>query len=203
MPRPRSLTTDTIAAAAIAVVDRDGYAALSMRTVARELGVSTMALYRYLDDRDELERLILDHMWAPVSVDVPADGPWNEQIMVLTGRVRDAAKAHPEAVPLLLRQRHSSRRSLEWIEAMLGVLTGAGFTGSARVVAQRTIVNYLVGAIQAEHLAALDGAGTTAMAALPHTEFPHLHDTARTAGGLTPDTEFRRGLAIILKGLRT
>jgi AcrR family transcriptional regulator len=203
MPRSRSLTTDTIAAAAIAVVDRDGYATLSMRTVARELGMSTMALYRYLDDRGELERLIVDHMWAPVSVDVPADGPWNGQITILTGRVRDTAKAHPETVPLLLRHRHSSRRSLEWIEAMLGVLTGAGFTSSARVIAQRTIVNYLVGAIQAERLAALDGAGTTAMAALPRTEFPHLHDIARTAGKLTPDTEFRRGLAIILKGLRT
>lgn len=202
MPRPRSLTTGTIASAAVAVVDRDGYAALSMRTVARELGMSTMALYRYLDDRDELERLIVDHVWAPVTVDVPAERPWTEQITVLVGRVRDAAGAHPETVPLLLRHRHSSRRSLEWIEAMLGALTGAGFTGSARVVAQRTIVNYLVGAIQAEHLGALGGAGTAAMAALPLAEFPHLRDTARTAGKLTPDTEFRRGLAIVLQGLR-
>lgn len=201
MPRPRSLTTDTIAAAAVAVVDRDGYAALSMRTVARELGMSTMALYRYLDDRNELERLIVDHLWAPIAVDVPADRPWTEQIAILVGRVRNAAKAHPETVPLLLRYRHSSHRSLGWIEAMLGVLTGAGFTGDARVVAQRTIVNYLVGAIQSEHLGALGGAGTTAMAALPHAEFPHLRDTARTASKLKPDTEFRRGLSIVLQGL--
>lgn len=203
MPRPRSLTTDTIAAAAIAVVDRDGYPALSMRTVARELGASTMALYRYVDDRDELEGLIVDRIWAPVSVDVPAVSPWTEQIVVLAQRVRDAANAHPETVPLLLRHRHGCRRSLEWIEATLGVLAGAGFTGTERVIAQRTIVNYLAGAIQAEYLAALDGAGTTAMAALPSTDFPHLHDTARVAGGLSPDTEFRRSLAIVLRGLRT
>nr|AKR54060.1 transcriptional regulator [Nocardiopsis sp. CMB-M0232] len=201
MPRPRSLTPDAIAAAALAVVDRDGYTALSMRSVAHELRMSTMALYRYLDDRDELERLIVDRVWAPVTVDVPANSPWTAQIALLAGRVREAAGAHPEAVPLLLRHRHASRRSLEWIEAMLGVLAGARFNGSARVVAQRVIVNYLVGTIQAEHLSALDGAGTAAMAALPPAEFPHLRETAHTAGRLAPDTEFQRGLAVVLEGL--
>ncbi|TCP57258.1 TetR family transcriptional regulator [Tamaricihabitans halophyticus] len=201
MPRPRSLTTDTIAAAAIAVLDRDGYTALSMRTVARELNMSTMALYRYLADRDDLERLIVDYVWAPVDVKVPANRSWDEQIALLVGRVRTAAKAHPEAVPLLLRHRQASARSVAWIETMLGVLADAGFSGNARVIAQRTIVNYLVGAIQSEHLSALDGAGTAALAALPRDEFPQLRETARIASRLTPDTEFRRGLAIVLNGL--
>jgi hypothetical protein len=48
MPRPRSLSHDRIAAAALAVIDRRGLAALSMRTVAAELGMGTMSLYRYV-----------------------------------------------------------------------------------------------------------------------------------------------------------
>jgi len=48
----------------------------------------------------------------------------------------------------------------EWIEAMLTVLTDAGFTGSERVIAQRTIVGFLLGYLQNEHYASLIGPGT-------------------------------------------
>src|SRR5260370_32708785 len=55
----RSSTNAAIAAAALAVLDRDGVAGLSMRSVAAELRVGTMSLYRYVSDRPELERLVL------------------------------------------------------------------------------------------------------------------------------------------------
>jgi len=66
MPRPRSLTQAAIAAAALAVIDRDGVAGLSMRAVAAELGTGTMSLYRYVADRDELERWVVDLVLAEV-----------------------------------------------------------------------------------------------------------------------------------------
>lgn len=201
MPRPRSLTPDAVAAAALAVLDRGGLGSLSMRNVARELGVSTMALYKYVTDRAELEQLIVEAVLSPVVVDVPGQTPWNERVALLVERVRDAAGAHPEAVPLLLTHRHTSHRTLQWIEAMLGVLTDAGFTDTGRVIAQRTLVNYLVGTIQADHLGSLAGAGTGAMTALPASEFPHLVRTARTARDVEPDEEFRRGLTILIEGL--
>lgn len=200
MPRPRSRTPDDIAAAVLAVLDRDGYAALSMRTVARELGMSAMALYRYVRDREELERLAADRVLAPVALETAA-GPWTEQIITLADRVRTAAGAHPEAIPLLLRHRHDVPASLRWIERTLGVLTSAGFTGADRVVAQRAIVHYLFGAIQAQHLSALSGAGTATMAELPAEEFPHLTETAGVARRLDPDEEFHRGLRSLLHGL--
>lgn len=202
MPRPRSLTTDAIAAAALAVLDRDGRDSLSMRNVARELDMSPMALYRYVTDRDELEQLIVEAVLAPVRVDVPDSAHWAERVVVLVGRVRDAAGAHPEAVPYVLAWRHSSHRTVRWIETMLGTLTDAGFTGTELVIAQRTIVHYLIGAIQAAHRGSLTGAGTDAMTQLPRDEFPHLSHTARMARDIGPDDEFRRGLNIVLEGLK-
>lgn len=200
MPRPKSRTPDDIAAATLAVLDRDGYAALSMRTVARELGMSAMALYRYVRDREELERLAAERVLAPVTLEVD-DGPWTEQIATLADRVRAAAIAHPGATPMLLRHRHDVPASLRWIERTLGVLTAAGFTGTGRVVAQRAIVHYLFGAIQAQQLSGLSGAGTAAMAELPAEEFPHLAETAGVARRLDPDEEFHRGLRSLLDGL--
>lgn len=199
MPRPRSLTPDVIATAALTTLDRNGQA--SMRDVARELGMSAMALYKYVADRAELEQLVVEAVLRPVHADVPANIPWVEQIELLVHRVRDAATAHPHAVPLLLAHRHSSHRTLKWIEGMLGILNHAGFTGTKLVIAQRTIVNYLVGAIQAQHHSSLSGVGTDTMTTLPPDEFPNIVHTARAARTVGADEEFRHGLKILLEGL--
>ena len=100
MPRPRSLTTDQIADAALAVLDRDGLAALSMRAVARELGMGTMSVYRYVTDREELEVLVVDRVLAEVDVRVPR-GSAGRRLAALADRVRTAVGAHPAVTPLL------------------------------------------------------------------------------------------------------
>ena len=200
MPRPKSRTSDEIAAAAVALLERDGHAALSMRSLARELGMSVMALYRYVSDRDDLERLVAEYVLSSLSSSV-GEGHWTAQVVELVEQVRSAAQAHPEAIPLLLRHRHDSRSSIRWIERMLGVLAEAGFEGTGRVVAQRAIVDYLVGAIQSQHLSALSGPGTAVMAQLRDEEFPYLSQTAGIARGVSPDEEFRRGLMSVLAGL--
>lgn len=201
MPRPRSLTPEALAAAALAVLDRDGIGGLSMRAVAARLGMGTMSLYRYVADRDALEELVVEHLLAPVDVSVPVSAPWQRQVSLLVERARAAVLEHPEVVPLLLRGRHRSTASLRWIEAMLGALTRGGFTGHRRVLAQRTLVSYLLGALQIEHYGALGGAGTSAMATLSEQEYPLLADTARQAQRIPPDEEFRRGLDAVLHGL--
>ena len=63
------------------------------------------------------------------------------------------------------------------------------------------MLSYLFGAIQVEHLGALGGAGTAAMAALPRDTYPLLADTAGHARCIAPDDEFGRGLAMLLRGL--
>lgn len=201
MPRPRSLTAAQVAAAALVVLDRDGAAALSMRAVAVELGTSAMALYRYVDGRTHLERQVVEHVLATVELDLPARLTWTERVVVLMERMRSAVADHPAALPLFIAHRHAVPASLRWIETMLGVLTEAGFTGEERVVAQRALVSYLLGALQLEHLGPLPGTGTTTMASLPTAEFPHLAETAREARRIAPADEFRRGLDVLLRGL--
>ncbi len=200
MPRPRSLTPTQITMATLVVIDRDGLPALTMRAVARELGMATMSLYRYVRDKDELEALVVDQVLATVDLAVPP-GDWRERLTTLLNRVRDAVLTHPATVPLLLRHRHSAPASRRMIEATLTVLTDAGFTGTERVVAQRTLVAYLLGALQNTHFGPLSGAGTSAMAALSAEEFPLLAATAADAGEVSADEEFSGGLAAVLRGI--
>ncbi|MFQ6330461.1 TetR/AcrR family transcriptional regulator C-terminal domain-containing protein [Nocardia sp. CWNU-33] len=201
MPRPRSLTPGAIAAAALAVIDRDGLPALTMRAVAKELHMATMALYRYVPDRDGLEALVVDEIFQAIDASPPPGPNWRDRVAALLARVRDAAATHPDAVPLLLQHRQSSAGSLAWIEAMLEVLTDAGFTGRERVIAQRTLIGFLLGFLQNAHYASLEGTGTAAMADLAPDDYPHLSRTAIDAQTVSAADEFRGGLEIVLRGL--
>ena len=200
MPRPRSLTPDQIAAAALAVIDRDGLDALSMRTVARQLGIGAMSLYRYVTDRDQLEELVVDLVLEAVDISLPRASA-RRKLAVLADRVRVAVSEHPAVVPLLLIHRHRALSSLRWGEAVLTVLAGDGFTGKRRVIAFRAVLGYVFGALQVEHFSPLSGMGTRALAALSAEEFPVLSETAARARTVAPEDEFRQGFAILLRGL--
>ena len=203
MPRPRSLTPGQLASAALAVIDREGLPGLSMRAVAKELGMSTMGLYRYVADRDELERLVVESVLADVDTEPPPpETPWEERIDILVRRLRDTVSAHPAIVPLALVHRHRSPGVLRWSETVLAVLTEAGFDGERRVVALRALLSYVIGAIQLEHLGPLAGPGTAAMSELPAAAFPRLAETARHAQSVSADQEFHGGLAALMRGLR-
>jgi AcrR family transcriptional regulator len=202
MPRPRSLSPRQIADAALAVLDREGASGLSMRAVAAELRMSTMGLYRYVADRDELERLIVDLVLGELDFEVPAEGPWRERIGELAHRAREAVARHPAAVPLLLIHRQDAENSLRWGEAMLTVLAQAGFEDAARATAFRALMSYVLGALQLQSYGPLDGAGTKVLAELPPERFPQLALTARAARSIDPREEFRTGLDALLRGLR-
>ncbi|QVQ51194.1 TetR/AcrR family transcriptional regulator C-terminal domain-containing protein [Spiractinospora alimapuensis] len=200
MPRPKSLTHCQIAAAALNVVEREGVDALSMRAVAQELGMGTMSLYRYVSDRAQVEELVVDQVLRAVELRVPTGTP-GERLYVLAERVRSAVLDHAPVVPLLLLHRHRAPSSVRWGEAVLTVLTEAGIHGQDRVIAFRAVLGYLCGALQVEYFGSLSGAGTAALAAVPTDEFPLLAETAAEAKDIPPDEEFRRGFAIVLRGL--
>jgi AcrR family transcriptional regulator len=203
MPRPRSLSPDRLAAAALVVLDRDGATALTMRAVATELGMSTMALYRYVEDRDQLELLVVESVLGAVDTSPPTDPMWTDKIKTLVDRVRTEVESHPAAVPLLLRQRHRAVGSLRWSETVAEILGEAGFDGARRVVALRALLSYIIGALQLEHYGPLSGPGTATIAGLSRDEFPAMADTGAHAHAVTRDEEFRGGLNLLLTGLQT
>ncbi|MGE3271936.1 MAG: TetR/AcrR family transcriptional regulator [Chloroflexota bacterium] len=202
MPRRRSMSLSAIAAAALAVVDRDGIASLSMRAVAAQLGTGTMSLYRYVESREQLERAIVELLLANVDLQLPPAADWQLNIVTLLKRVRSAVGAHPAAVPLLLTQRHLTGGSVLFAETLFGELTRGGFCGSGRVIAFRTLLSFVLGSLQYQHLGPLGGDGTAALAQLPDAEFPLLAETARAGLRVSPDDEFNLGLWAILRGLR-
>lgn len=76
----QGLTVERIAAAATEIADADGLAALSMRSVAERLGVSTMALYTYVPSKAVLIDLLLDTAYGEAIPDGLIEGGWRDRL---------------------------------------------------------------------------------------------------------------------------
>ena len=99
--RPRH-TREQIATAALAIADSEGFEAVSMRRVARELGAGTMTLYHYIRTKDELIDLMDDAIMGEVLVpDGELPETWREAMGLIARKSRQAFLRHPWALQAL------------------------------------------------------------------------------------------------------
>ncbi len=142
--RPKKVTVEEIADAALGLLDSEGLEAVSFRRVAAELGVSHMTLYSYLDSKDAL----LDAVVAR-ALDVPelADphGPWHASLREVLIEIHDALVARPRIAELLLTHSPAGPWMSAIRDRLLALLKPAGFTRAQTVDAISVLVNYVIG----------------------------------------------------------
>lgn len=200
-PKPK-FTRAQLQAAALALVDEQGLAALSMRTLAGALGTGPMTLYNYVKDRDELDALVVEAVLAEVKAP-RSRGDWQENVRAIVEATWRAVRRHPNVIPLVLTRRTLHETTLEWAEALLAALAGSGRSGADLLVAFRTVSGFVMGLAQAQLAGAptADHPDVARAQALPAERFPRLIEIARAATRLGPDREFRAGLDILMAGL--
>jgi AcrR family transcriptional regulator len=144
-PRSKSrLDLERIVDAGLRVAHREGIDALTMRAVAEELGVSTMALYHYVPDKETM----LDRMRAHVVSQVPTPAPqardWEAQMKAyVLASIRVLAP-----YPGLLRYglaRPLSKESGRLAGHGLAILLAAGFDERSAALAITTYHAHVLG----------------------------------------------------------
>jgi AcrR family transcriptional regulator len=140
------MAPDRIVAAAIAVADAEGLAALSMRRVAAEIGAAPMSLYRHVADKDDLVVQMMNTVFARTRLpDPPPDG-WRARLE-LAGRTFWAMfRAHPWlASALSLTRPQVMPDALPFTEWLLTALDGHGLELSTIFTTYLTLINYVRG----------------------------------------------------------
>lgn len=115
--------------AACRLLDEEGSAGFSMAKLGQRLGVTAMALYRHVEDRDDLEQAILDHTLADLVLDEHPDDDWERGVARWMHAVHDHWVRHPWIGALIRGERHSLSPS--WLTALgrlAAVLQRAGLT---------------------------------------------------------------------------
>ena len=151
----RGLSLDRIVTATLELMDEQGIGAATMRAVASRLGVRSMSLYRYVQDRDELFDAVVERIVNELADDPevqlrPVDG-WRPYLAGMAHGVRRYARAHPHAFPLVATRPPAAPwvnpplRSLRWVEAMLTGLAREGFSDEQVLFTYRTFNSFLLG----------------------------------------------------------
>ncbi|BDH10324.1 TetR/AcrR family transcriptional regulator C-terminal domain-containing protein [Streptomyces hygroscopicus] len=97
--RPREtdsgLSRESVVRAGVKVADAEGLRALSMRRVAAEFGVSSMALYRHVAGKDELVLLMADAAFRDITLPEPAPDGWRERMAAGARLQWELYRRHP------------------------------------------------------------------------------------------------------------
>jgi AcrR family transcriptional regulator len=189
---------------ALDLVDRDGLAGLTMRSLAASLGTGPMTLYNYVDGRAALEELVVDAVAARVEMREPSDD-WLADTRAAATALWRTVRAHPAVVPLILTRRTSSVGGLAPAEALAAALARGGLHGVDLLVAFRVVMAYVMGIAQSELAGPLareesQEAAAERVGALAHDTLPVLAELA-AIGAKFADLEFEQGLTVILTGI--
>lgn len=141
--RPGELTRERIVDEAIALLDEQGTAALSMRRLAARLGTSTMSTYHHLADKDALIEAVAERLTAQLPT--PAEGtPWDDVVRTMAWAFRDLTIAHPAAFRLFVGVA-SPPALLAAVDRIAAVLASQGFDPSDAAMAVSAFARYLIG----------------------------------------------------------
>ncbi|GAB3646661.1 TetR/AcrR family transcriptional regulator [Streptomyces sparsus] len=217
--RRPGLSVDRIVATAVEVADAEGLGALTMSRVAAELGVSTMALYRYVAAKDDLLVLMED---AAAGDPPPPPGPgedWRAGITRWAWAYREMLHRNLWMLRIPVSTPPVTPNSVAWTEVGLNCLAGTGLDAGARWGVLTLVSGYVrsEASLTADMAAAARAAGTTLVEATAayglllgrltaDGRFPAVGE-AIGSGALnepgSPQQDFTFGLGLVLDGVES
>lgn len=202
------LSRDRIINAAATVADRAGLAAVSMRSVAKVLGVEAMSLYHHVPSKEALLDDLAD--WVFARIELPEVGDtWREAITARARSARSVLTAHPWALGMMESRPNPGPALLQHHDRLIGVLMTEGFSAALATHAFSAIDAYVYGfALTETSLPFKPGDGAEeafAVKVAPAAElYPHLARSLAEVlggGGYAFGDEFNYGLELLLEGL--
>ncbi len=203
-PTRPTLSRDYILRTALAIIDRDGVDALSMRRLGAEMGVDPMAIYHYLPSKAAVLDGVVEILWSEVQpLTFDAGVPWTEQAAVAMRSFRAALRAHPRAVTIAGTHPAVTPGMLALLDRSLGWLVEAGLGATEALDLIDCLAIFTMGHVMAEAGEPVGGEGTppeVAYASLSPQTYPHLAAAFAGGYGWRPDEQFEAGLTALLAG---
>ena len=127
----QKLSRERVEKAAIALATAEGFGALSIRNVAKVLGVAPMALYTHVKNKDEMAEHTADALLGGIDVRTLGALTWQDRVRTLMRAHRDLILKHPEITPYVAAASNAPGPGAQrFNHSVAGVLTQAGFEQS-------------------------------------------------------------------------
>lgn len=202
------LSRERVLEAAMAIADGQGLPGLTMRSLARELGVQPMSLYHHVANKEEILDGLVDVVFTQIHF--PADDlDWRRAMRERADSARSVLRRHPWAIGLVESRTSPGLATLQHHDAVIGNLRRAGFSVPMAAHAFALLDSYTYGFALQEANLPFDGDNVADVASafveqIPSDLFPHLAEMAAEhvmQPGYDFGDEFGFGLELILDGL--
>jgi AcrR family transcriptional regulator len=214
----RELSIERIVDVAVRLGDDGGIGAVSMAAVAGELGVTSMALYRYVTSKDDLLVLMQEEGIGvpPESVRDELGAGWRDAIEAWSREMSLIYLRHPWLLDIPIEGTPTTPNNLAWLEVALEALAGLPLDGEQKVSAVLALIAQArwQGHIMRSYVEAARARGTSAddmerdtvailESLVTDTELPRVYE-ALHAGVFSPEAEgdpFAFGRGLVLDGI--
>ena len=204
--KKRTLSRERVLAAAVALADREGIDALSMRNLGREVGVEAMSLYNHVKNKDDLLDGIVEvvaKQLEPPSI----GGDWKAAMRSRAIRAHGVLMQHPWATMLIVSRANVGPAMLRYVDATIGCLREAGFSWAMSDHVWNAIDGYVYGFTLQKLNFPFEPEEYPVVAAqylhlVPETEYPYLNGMTRQVIARTHDgiQKLELGLDVLLNG---
>jgi AcrR family transcriptional regulator len=178
--------------AALGVVDEQGLNALSMRRLARELGVEAMSLYNHFRSKDALVAALVDRVMA--EVDLPEqDDDWTAWVRELGRRIWSVLDQRPSLMPALVAGQALGTQLLRLCDALFEQLHRAGLGEDDQALLWELLKNQVFGSLAQREL----GGGP----AFPVGDYPHIARAMVAMTACDVQQTFEQGLDFIIEAM--
>jgi len=152
--------------AALAIADRDGFDAVTMRAIAAEVGATPMALYAYFSDKNALyagmrERVFFLHVGA---ASIPR-GTWRSMLEGIARGLYGVMHEHPNWTPVMAHHSGPASSGLGFIDESLRLMLKDGFKVEDALRAYWCAMSFAVGSALCEHIVMGAGDGSAKLLA--------------------------------------
>ncbi|MEV6367504.1 TetR/AcrR family transcriptional regulator [Micromonospora musae] len=131
--RPAALDVDQVVRAAVALADRDGLPGVTLGKIAKELGVTSMSLYRYVGSKEELLVLMGDAATGPAPELPAGPGGWRAALHAWAYALRAVHARHAWLPHLPISGPPSGPNAISWMDACLTALRDTALDWGAKV----------------------------------------------------------------------
>ncbi len=196
----RDLTVEKIVEASLVVLRSSDPSALTMRRVAEECGVSAMAIYHHVDDKNQLATRAVDSLFFSAARVPRTEELWRDRLIAFLEDLRRRLLDTPGAGMIFVRQAVIGPGTATTTELMFGCLSEGGLSGAAIAEASDAITMLLIGSI-ANDLTRPPQIREELGKQLAHEETPILRQNMQSYAIRDGSERFRLAIGWILDGV--
>jgi AcrR family transcriptional regulator len=213
-PARGSISRDSLTDVALAIADRDGVEAVTLRALASEVGVaSPMALYTYFASKEDLVVAMRERVVGQMREQSKSRGTWQALLEGTAHGLSRAAREHPNWIPLVFHPGAPPSSILVYAGRLIELMLDDDFSLADALRAHMGVLSFALGSVYVERaLTTATGDDLMAkrlsllqqvVAQAPEGRYASLASVAAQIDRWSFDETFEFGLEALLAGIES